>query len=119
MKEIIHNKDFTMICEIDENGNMIDITDKCPIELCQNFNKILSGKLEINRKHAIYNLGGDVNNSRDELELQNVYYYLVEKTHKTPSWTQRVDFKPIPNAKLLIAFNRYFYQYVYGIPYNK
>ena len=119
MREIKHNKDFTMICEIDENGNMIDITDKCPIELCQNFNKIMNGQLEINPKHLIYNLGGERNNSRDEQELQDVYYYLVEKTHKTPSWTQQVDFKPIPHMKLQIAFNRYFYNYVYGIPYNK
>lgn len=119
MREIKHNKDFTMFCEIHENGNMVDITDKCPVKLCQNFNKIMGGVLEIHPKHLIHNLGGERNDSRDEQELQDVYYYLVEKTHKTPSWIQQVDFKPIPHMKLQIAFNRYFYEYVYGIPYNK
>lgn len=116
MKEIKYNSDFTMFCEIHEDGNMVDITDKCPIELCQNMNKILGGKLKIGPNHLIYNLNGVRDESNDEVEIQDVYHYIVEKTHKTPEWTQQVDFKPIPHMKLLIAFNRYFYNYVYGTP---
>ena len=38
---IEHNKSFTQFSYIDNKGNMIDITDKCPIELCQTMRKVL------------------------------------------------------------------------------
>lgn len=99
MKEIKYNSDFTMFCEIHEDGNMVDITDKCPIELCQNMNTILNGELVID------------DSFKDE-PVEDIYNYIVEKTYETPTWTQEVNFKDKPKEKLLIAFNKFFFNYI-------
>ena len=38
---IEHNRNYSKFWTVDRKGNMIDITDKCPITFCQNMSKIL------------------------------------------------------------------------------
>ena len=54
--EIKYNSNFTMFCEIHEDGNMVDITDKCPIELCKNMNIIflISRPLTLEKKTVTF-----------------------------------------------------------------
>ena len=99
MREITANKSFTLFSHIDENNNMVDITNKCPVEFCQNMNTILNGDLIIDE-------------SIKDKSVEDVYHYIVEKTYHTPTWTQEVKFKNKSKEKLIIAFNKFFFNYI-------
>ena len=96
--EIIANPSFSKICSVDVNGNMLDITDKCPVELCKNFKKIL-GELTIDK-------------SLVDKPCEDIYYNIVEKTYLTPRYIKDVSFKEQPKEKLLIAFNKFFFEMI-------
>ena len=96
--EIIANPSFSKICSVDVNGNMLDITDKCPVELCKNFKKIL-GELTIDK-------------SLVDKPCEDIYHNIVEKTYLTPRYTKEVSFKEQPKEKLLIAFNKFFFEMI-------
>lgn len=99
MKEILTNKSFTLFSYINDKNNMVDITKKCPIDLCQNMNTILNGDLIIDES------------IKDE-PVEDIYHHIVEKTYHTPTWTQQVNFDDKPKEKLLIAFNKFFFDYI-------
>jgi len=96
--EIIANPSFSKICSVDTNGNMLDITDKCPVELCKNFKKIL-GELTIDKSLV------------DE-PCEDIYHNIVEKTYLTPTYIENISFKEQPKEKLLIAFNKLFFELI-------
>jgi len=96
--EIIANPSFSKICSVDVNGNMLDITDKCPVELCKNFKKIL-GELTFDK-------------SLVDKPCEDIYHNIVEKTYQTPTYTKDVSFKEQPKQKLLIAFNKFFFEMI-------
>ena len=94
---IEHNKSFTQFSYIDNKGNMIDITDKCPIELCQTMRKVL---------------GDDMfDESLVDKEVEDIYHYLIEKTYQMPDWVDISSYLTgKPKDKLLIAFNTFFFK---------
>lgn len=96
MKNIIANNSFDRFCYIDENNNMIDITNKCPVELSKNFKKILNDDLVLNE-------------SIIETPIEDIYHNIVEKTYLTPSWIEEVNFNNQSKKKLIIAFNKFFF----------
>lgn len=96
MKNIITNKSFGRFCYVDQNNNMIDITNKCPVELCINFKKILNDELVLDE-------------SIIKTPIEDIYHYIVEKTYLTPSWIEEVNFNSQSKKKLIIAFNKFFF----------
>ena len=96
---IEHNKSFTQFSYIDNTGNMIDITDKCPIELCQTMRKVL---------------GDDMfDESLVDKEVEDIYHYLIEKTYQMPDWVDISSYLTgKPKDKLLIAFNTFFFKMI-------
>ena len=96
---IEHNKSFTQFSYIDNKGNMIDITDKCPIELCQTMRKVL---------------GDDMfDESLVDKEVEDIYHYLIEKTYQMPDWVDISSYLTgKPKDKLLIAFNTFFFKMI-------
>ena len=96
---IEHNKSLTQFSYIDNKGNMIDITDKCPIELCQTMRKVLGDNM--------------FDESLVDKEVEDIYHYLIEKTYQMPDWvdiSSYLTFKP--KDKLLIAFNTFFFKMI-------
>ena len=93
---IEHNKSLTQFSYIDKNGNMNNITNKCPIELCKNMRRLF----------------GD--NMFDETlinkETEDIYDYIIEKIYKTPEYLEQVQFNN--ETKLKIAFNKFFYKMI-------
>ena len=77
---------------------MLDITDKCPVKLCKNFKKIL-GELTIDK-------------SLVDKPCEDIYHNIVEKTYLTPRYIKDVSFKEQPKEKLLIAFNKFFFEMI-------
>jgi hypothetical protein len=96
MKNIITNKSFDRFCYVDENNNMIDITNKCPIELCKNFKKIIKDKVILDK-------------SIIDIPVEDIYHHIIEKTYSTPSWMEEVNFNNHSKKKLIIAFNKFFF----------
>ena len=96
---IEHNKSFTQFSYIDNKGNMIDITDKCPIELCQTMRKVL---------------GDDMfDESLVDKEVEDIYHYLIEKTYQMPDWVDISSYLTgKPREKLLVAFNTFFFKMI-------
>ena len=96
---IQHNKTLTQFSYILNNGNMVDITDKCPIKLIQTMNEVLGGNI------FDENLIGE--------EVEDIYHYLIEKTHQMPEWVDMTAYlKNEPKRKLLIAFNTMFFKLI-------
>ena len=93
---IEHNESFTQFSYIDKNGNMNNITNKCPIEFCKNMRRLF----------------GD--NMFDETlinkETEDIYDYIIEKIYKTPEYLEQVQFNN--ETKLKIAFNKFFYKMI-------
>ena len=93
---IEHNESFTQFSYIDKNGNMNNITNKCPLELCKNMRRLF----------------GD--NMFDETlinkETEDIYDYIIEKIYKTPEYLEQVQFNN--ETKLKIAFNKFFYKMI-------
>jgi hypothetical protein len=96
MKNIIPNKSFDKFCYIDEKNNMVDITNKCPIELCKNFKKIIKDDLVLDESI--------INNP-----IEDIYHHIIEKTYLTPSWIEEVNLNKHSKKKLIIAFNKFFF----------
>ena len=93
---IEHNESFTQFSYIDKNGNMNNITNKCPVELCKNMRRLF----------------GD--NMFDETlinkETEDIYDYIIEKIYKTPEYLEQVQFNN--ETKLKIAFNKLFFKMI-------
>ena len=96
---IQHNKSLTQFSYILNNGNMVDITNKCPIKLIQTMNEVLDGNI------FDESLVGE--------EVEDIYHYLIEKTYQMPDW---IDISAYltgqPREKLLIAFNTFFFKMI-------
>ena len=93
---IEHNRNYSKIWTVDKKGNMIDITDKCPITFCQNMSKIL-GENMIDKRL--------INETTED-----IYDYIVEKVYQMPEYIQDVPFKS-PD-KLKVAFNKLFFKII-------
>ena len=91
---IITSPSFNKICYIDEKNNMIDITDKCPIELCVKVKKIIK----------------DLVIDKNSIEpVEDIYHYIIEKLYLTPEFNEEVNFDGVSKEKLSIAFNKFFF----------
>ena len=91
---IITSPSFNKIGYIDEKNNMIDITDKCPIELC------------IKVKKIIKDLVLDKNSIKP---VDDIYHHIIEKLYLTPEFYEDVNFNKVSKEKLSIAFNKFFF----------
>ena len=100
MNEIIVSPDITTFCYVDENFNMVDITDDVPYRL-QEFLKrckfIFGDKIVLDRKLI-------------EKESEDIYEYLIEKSYERQDFLfKKTYFKPKAKEKLLIALNKLFF----------
>ena len=96
---IEHNKSLTQFSYVDEKGNMTDITDKCPIELCQVMHKVLGDNM--------------FDESLVNKEVEDIYHYLIDKTYQMPEWVDISSYLTgKPREKLLIAFNTFFFKMI-------
>jgi hypothetical protein len=94
MIEIINNR----IILIDDKANMVEIDDEALTELYKNIKKIL----------------GDITLDENLIKpVEDIYYYIVEKIYTLPEYAQGVSLKEKPKAKLLIAFNKFFFEKIY------
>ena len=93
---IEHNKSYSKFWKVDGKGNMIDITDKCPVEFCKNIAHFLDGVV------IDYNLTKE--------KTEDIYDYIIEKSYHMPEYIQDVTFKS-PD-KLEIAFNKLFFKLI-------
>lgn len=91
---IITSPSFNKICYLDEKNNMIDITNKCPIELCIKIKKIIK------------DLVIDKNSIKP---VEDIYHYIIEKLYLTPEFNEEVNFDGVSKEKLSIAFNKFFF----------
>ena len=91
---IITSPSFNKVCYIDEKNNMIDITNKCPIELCIKIKKIIK------------DLVIDKNSIKP---VEDIYHYIIEKLYLTPEFNEEVNFDGVSKEKLSIAFNKFFF----------
>ena len=89
---IEYNKSLTKFWKVDDKGNMIDITDKCPVLLCQSMKKLIGDDL--------------FDNSIINETTEPIYDYIVEKTYQWPEYIEDVEFKN--KKKLKIAFNKFY-----------
>ena len=64
IRMIEHNRNYSKIWTVDKKGNMIDITDKCPITFCQNMSKILGENM--------------IDKSLINETTEDIYDYIVE-----------------------------------------
>ena len=96
MIEIINNR----IVNIDDDGNMVEINDANMIEL-YNSMKVMIGDVVI-----------------DELlikPIEDIYHYIIEKIYTMPEYAHEISFKSFdehPKEKLLIAFNKFFFDMI-------
>ena len=91
---IITSPSFNKICYLDEKNNMIDITNKCPIELCIKIKKIIK----------------DLVIDKNSIEpVEDIYHYIIEKLYLTPEFNEEVNFDGVSKEKLSIAFNKFFF----------
>jgi len=100
MNEIIVNPSIDKFCYIDDKDNMVDITDKVSkrlIELYKKFQIILGDDLVLDK-------------SLTSEPIEDIYEYIVEKAYQTKEYVfEPTTFKEKPKKKLLIAFNKFFY----------
>jgi hypothetical protein len=93
---IEHNDSLTAFSYIDKKGNMIDITDKCPIQLCQVMYKVLGDNM--------------FDESLIDKDVEDIYHHLVDKTYHMPEWIDMTAMlNDNPKYKLKIAFNKFFF----------
>ena len=100
MNEIIISPDVTTFCYVDDNSNMIDITDDVPYRLQQFLKRckfIFEDNLVLNKKLT-------------ENEIEDIYEYLIEKSYERQDFLfKKTYFKPRAKEKLLIAVNKLFF----------
>ena len=98
--KVIISPDITTFCYIDDNNNMIDITDQIPYrlrEFVKRMKFIFDDKLVIDRSYK-------------KKENEDIYEYLIEKAYETKDYCfKKTKFKPKPKEKMLIAFNKLFF----------
>ena len=100
MKEIIISPNITSFCYIDDDNNMIDITDKIPYRLLQFVKKTKSL------------FGDDIILDRALVKKHNedIYEYLIEKAYEREDFLfKQTRFKTSAKEQLLIAFNKLFF----------
>jgi|TARA_B100001996_G_scaffold286455_1_gene226721 hypothetical protein len=100
MNEIIISPNVTNFCYVDENNNMVDITDKIPYRL-----------LKFVKKAKLL-FGDDIILDRALVEKHNedIYEYLIEKAYETEDFLYKpTRFKTLAKEQLLIAFNKLFF----------
>jgi hypothetical protein len=94
MIEIINNR----IILIDDKANMVEIDDEGLIELHKNMKKIL----------------GDITFDENLIKpIEPIYHYIVEKIYTLPEYAYDASFKEQPKEKLLIAFNKFFFDKIH------
>ena len=100
MNEIIISPNVTSFCYVDDNNNMIDITDKIPQRLLKFV------------KRSKWLFGDDIILDRALVEKHNedIYEYLIEKAYEREDFLfKQTRFKTLAKAQLLIAFNKLFF----------
>ena len=94
MIEIINNR----IILIDDKANMVEIEDESLIELYKNMKKVLD----------------DIIFDENLIKpIEPIYYYIVEKIYLLPEYAHNASFKEQPKEKLLIAFNKLFFDKIH------
>ena len=98
MIEIINNR----IILIDDKANMVEIDDEALLKLYHSIETVV-GDIKFNERRLRYE------------PVEDIYYHIVEKIYQMPDYCKwnDVPFKEKPKAKLLIAFNRFFFDKVY------
>ena len=100
MNEIIVSPKGTNFCYVDDTNNMVDITDDIPYRIIQFVKRmqfIFGDKLVIDR-------------SLTEKENEDIYEYIIEKCYERSDYLfKKTNFKSRPKEKLLIAFNKLFF----------
>jgi hypothetical protein len=100
MNEIIISPNVTSFCYVDDNNNMIDITDKIPQRLLKFV------------KRSKWLFGDDIILDRALVEKHNedIYEYLIEKAYEREDFLfKQTRFKTLAKEQLLIAFNKLFF----------
>jgi hypothetical protein len=100
MNEIIISPNVTSFCYVDDNNNMIDITDKIPQRLLKFV------------KRSKWLFGDDIILDRALVEKHNedIYEYLIEKAYEREDFLfKQTRFKTLAKKQLLIAFNKLFF----------
>ena len=92
--KIITSTSYDKICYIDEKNNMIDISDQCPIDLCIKIKKIIN-EVVIDRSLI--------------RPVEDIYHYIIEKLYSTPEFYEDVKFNEVSKEKLIVAFNKFFF----------
>ncbi len=92
--EIINNR-FILI---DDKANMIEIDDDILIQFYKNMKKVL----------------GDITLDENLIKpIEPIYHYIVEKIYTLPEYAYDASFKEKPKEKLLIAFNKFFFDKIH------
>ena len=89
MIEIVNNT----LVKIDDEGNMVSIDDKYQ-QLYVNMQKILGDKCRLKYEDGA-------------IEVEDIYYYIVEKIYALPTYAWDAEFKDRPKQKLNSAFNKF------------
>lgn len=96
--EIYNLKSSGKFCYFDEDENMVDITDKCPLELYQNI---------------CYMLGSsDVFEVDTSIPVEDIYDIIVERTYSQPENGPRLNLSDKTKSSLKISFNKFFISHV-------
>ena len=92
--KIVASPSFDKICYIDDKSNMVNITDKCPIDLCIKVKSIIN----------------ELTIDKDLIKpVEDIYHYIIEKIYLSPEFYEQVNFNEVPKGKLIIAFNKFFF----------
>ena len=99
MNEIVISPSFDTFCYFDNKNNMIDITNKIPFRLLGLIKKMK------------YIFGDDLVLDKSIIEdVEDIYHYIIEKAYERPDYIyEDLNFKDQPKQKLLVAFNKFFF----------
>jgi len=98
MIEVVNN----ILVKIDDEGNMVSIDDKYQ-QLYVNMQKILGDKCRLKYEDGAR-------------EVEDIYYYLVEKIYELPAYAWDAEFKDGPKQKLDSAFNKFIHDKILWHP---
>ena len=100
MKEIIISPNFGKFCYIDENDNMVDITDKIPYRLLK----------FVRKTKWLFNDDIVLDRALVKEHNEDIYEYLIEKAYEREDFLfKQTRFKRLAKKQLLIAFNKLFF----------
>ena len=100
MNEIVISPSLKTFCYFDEKNNMIDITSKIPFRLLKLVKKMK------------YIFGDNIVLDRSLIsdDIEDIYHYIIEKAYQKQDYIfEELNFKDNAKQKLLIAFNRFFW----------